>query len=194
MFDFRKFLAAVTFGLFTASSVPTAKADLVMLPNVQEIAIKMANQPQMDWLFCAATAAGEARSEGERGMQGVLNVVMNRKKSPITWWKSEEGDGIPDGTLAAVCLDNKQFSCWNKFDPNYDLCRVLADPDKIGENLERPYFRQALYLSLMMVEGRLEDITKGSLHYHTRAIKPKWARNRSPVIALGSHFFYNDVT
>lgn len=183
------------FGAHPAQAQPDYK-----IHAVAAISEKMENKYQRDLLFCAATLAGEARGEGNSGMQAVMNVIQNRQKSGVRWWKTQIGDNVPDDTLAAVCVDPWQFSCWNdgtrdgqKKDPNFDLCARLADPDKFTENLEYDYFTRALSLAALALHGNLPDITHGSMHYHARGISPKWARRKTPIIALKSHLFYNNV-
>lgn len=167
---------------------------------VSRLYVRMENEYQADVFFCAATLVAEARGEGYEGMHAVMSVIVNRLAAPASWWHREGGDSIPDDTLAAVCLDPSQFSCWNdgKFrgrarDPNYDLCLNMADPGMLAENLKNRSFAMALSLAVHAVHGDLQDIVEGATHYHTRGIKPVWSAGKEPVLSLGNHFFYNNI-
>lgn len=130
----------------------------------------------------ARTCWGEARGEGMTGMQAVANVVMNRyaqaKKS--TTLARRFGATVRD-----ICQQPYQFSCWNKNDPN----RALL----VKVTLADPAFRMAMDIATLAVLGRLPDITNGSDHYHTNAIKPSWSSGKVAAASIGSHKFYNDI-
>ena len=59
------------------------------------------------WIF-AKTIWAEARGEPLEGQIAVSNVILNRARQG-GWW----GDDV-----VKVCRKPKQFSCWNKGDPN----------------------------------------------------------------------------
>jgi spore germination cell wall hydrolase CwlJ-like protein len=171
------------------------------MSKIAQISFKMKNQYQRDLLFCAATLVGEARSEGYEGMQAVMNVIKNRLKSPVKWWH-RENDGVPDDTLAAVCVDAWQFSCWNdgtkkgqKEDPNYKKCVLYSDPDNFAENLKDKYFARALSVVSLALNNDLKDLTSGSTHYYANYIAaPAWAKGKKPVIVIGRHKFFNNIS
>jgi len=132
----------------------------------------------------ARTLWGEARGEGRIGMHAVANVIINRFRKP-GWWSRDRGDNIPDDTIAAVCLDPHQFSCWNRNDPNRNKLLAVDDSD--------PSYRVAVELADMAIQGVLEDIVKGATSYHTKAIKPYWAKAEKPIAEWGQHLFYGAV-
>ena len=172
----------------------------VDMSKIAEISEKMANQQERDLLFCAATLVGEARSEGYDGMQAVMNVIQNRLASPVSWWHKEAGDNVQDDTLAAVCIDAWQFSCWNdgskpkqKKDPNFERCAAMADPDNFAENLKDKYFARAVSVASLALHGELPDLTHGSTHYHTTGVSPAWSVGKKPAIVIGRHKFFNNV-
>ncbi len=59
----------------------------------------------------AITIWREARGEGQPGMLGVAFVIRNRADHGLLWPRD------PD----RVCLQRKQFSCWNDNDRQRDL-------------------------------------------------------------------------
>lgn len=120
----------------------------------------------------ARTIWGEARGEGATGMQAVANVIINRANNP-GWW----GRNIID-----VCLAPKQFSAWNRDDPNYAKVQSVT--------AENPSFKTALDIAARAVAGTLPDITGGATSYHTTAINPYWADDGKLLTVIGAHKFY----
>lgn len=135
----------------------------------------------------AATLWGEARGETYEGKLAIAHVIMNRLKKP-GWW-SRSKDDVPDDTVAAVCVDPAQFTCWH--DGQAARVRDRAkNPDLyMGEFA----FRSCLRAALAVLDTPTVDPTSGATHYHTAAILPGWAKTLSPCAAVGSHLFYNNV-
>lgn len=119
------------------------------------------------------TVLGEARGEGNVGMQAVAHVIQNRANS-----------GQYPTNPADVALQNKQFSTWNQgeggnnpqqFSPNSDLYRRAADiVDQVWS-------------------GQAQDPTNGALFYHTPQVSPRWSAevNKHGTTQIGNHIFYN---
>lgn len=121
----------------------------------------------------ARTAWGEARGEGSRGMQAVLNVIANRVAHP-GWWGRD---------IAGACQAHAQFSCWDATDPNRAKLLTVTDAD--------PQFREALTLAGCLVAAHLPDLTNGSDHYYDlRSKRPAWAQGRFYKCTIGHHAFY----
>ncbi|HEX8901073.1 cell wall hydrolase [Vitreimonas sp.] len=127
----------------------------------------------------AATAWGEARSEGEHGMRAVAHVMVNRI-----------GDRFGED-LATVILSPKQFSVWNRGDPNRRTVINLArDPSSV---ITDPEWAIADRVAREVLSGQSIDPTGGALFYHTRAVRPRWARFGEGRQIIGQHIFYADV-
>lgn len=127
----------------------------------------------------AATAWGEARSEGENGMRAVAHVMVNRV-----------GDRFGED-LATVILSPKQFSVWNRGDPNRRTVINLArDPSSVATD---PEWTVADRIAREVLSGQSVDPTGGALFYHTRAVRPRWARIGEGRQVIGQHIFYSDV-
>lgn len=139
-----------------------------------------------DLTVMALTVWAEARGESPVGQKAVAWVIRNRKENP-GWWSRQKGDGIPDDTIAAVCRDPWQFSCWLPTDPNR---RRLDDP----ATQQRPDFLaiKAICKGVLEATSADDDPTSGSDHYCTTAVvrNTAWARNRNPIIVIGVHHFY----
>lgn len=123
---------------------------------------------QIDYM--ARTIYGEARGEGQKGMQAVGNVIMNRVKAG-SWY----GASIKD-----VVLKPYQFSCWNVGDPNRE--KILnATPAQLSS---------ARNIAEQVVSGQLPDITGGATHYHAKSVNPYWAASMTKTATIGNHIFY----
>ncbi len=128
----------------------------------------------------AKTLWGEARGEGQTGMEAVAAVILNRFRTSYRGRSSVE----------AVCLDPKQFSCWNENDVNLPLIQRI---DKVPD----PDFRSAMSVAGRALDGELGDPTFGSRHYVATTLPPRlipdWLRGRTPIVVIGRHAFYNDI-
>lgn len=133
----------------------------------------------------ARTIYGEARGEDLSGMEAVACVIMNRYKARkwYTGYIVQNGQKIPN--VAETCLKRFQFSCWNKNDPNLPKIKNVTTKDAL--------FRQCLAVAKRALNGKLIDFTNGATYYHTKQIKPVWAKGQTPCFALGNHLFYRDV-
>ncbi len=126
----------------------------------------------------ARTIWGEARGQGDLGMEAVAHVVLNRVKIA-----EEKGGAWWGGNIIQVCQKPYQFSCWNRSDPNF---KKLQDVDEA--NL---YFATSLRIARRAVIGKLgDDVTYGATHYHSNAILPYWAKGQKPTATIGNHIFY----
>jgi hypothetical protein len=128
----------------------------------------------------AATVWGEARSEGENGMRAVAHVMVNRV-----------GQRFGED-LATVLLSPRQFSVWNRSDPNRRMVQNLArDPLRYVASVQE--WETAERIAREVLGGQSVDPTGGALFYHTRAIRPRWARYGRGRQVIGQHVFYADV-
>ncbi|HWA00445.1 MAG TPA: cell wall hydrolase [Caulobacterales bacterium] len=134
-----------------------------------------------DVRLLAATAWAEARSEGEIGMRAVAHVVVNRV-----------GEGRFGDSLNEVVLHPRQFSSWNRDDPNRPLALHPERYARSGVNLAT--WRVAQEVAREVLEGRSTDPTQGALFYHARSIRPYWASAGVGKRIIGHHVFYADVT
>ncbi len=127
----------------------------------------------------ARTLWGEARGEGDSGMQAIACVVLNRVQvaqnapSEKYWWGNN---------IIQVCQKPYQFSCWNRADPNFQKLQAVDETDL--------YFATALRIARRAAVGKLKDSTNGATHYHVDNTKPYWSRGETPVTIIGHHIFY----
>ena len=113
----------------------------------------------------AATLILEAGGEYDEGaMEAVYEVIVNRAKLRYM-------------TVVEVCLQRKQFSCWNN----------VKIPVGIHHARSHPRWDQALSI----VNSPLTNYTKGADHYHADYIKdPYWAKSLTKTTKIGRHIFY----
>ena len=120
----------------------------------------------------ARTALAEARGEGETGMRAVCHAIRNR----VT-------DKRWGNTYIQVCLQPRQFSCWNKSDPNLS---VVTSAD-----LDDPVYKVAYSIACEVLSGESEDITLGANHYFATSIDPPyWASEDKFTVTIYHHKFY----
>lgn len=132
--------------------------------------------------IAARTLWGEARGEPVAGQLAVAHVLWNRARIASEW--KARGRRHPlfgDGTLAGVCLAPWQFSCWNANDPNRPKMEALT-----AKQLEP-------FIAIVRRARHEPDPTKGSTHYHTKAVSPAWSRGLTPAAVIGAHMFFNNV-
>lgn len=124
----------------------------------------------------ARTLVGEARGEGDLGMEDVACTIMNRVARPC-WWGH---------TVKEVCLFPKQYSCWNEGDPNREVILALDDTKSI--------YVEALTIARRAIAGELQDRTQGATHYQRIGTNASWSRGLTPCFIEGHHEFYNDIS
>lgn len=129
-------------------------------------------------LIVALTIFGEARGEPVDGQIAVACVIRNRVRD-LRW---------PDD-YSGVCLQKKQFSCWNPNDPTYPEIVKAAERTLISGM--SPILKQCEWIASGVIRGAVLDITDRANHYHARTIKtPRWAKGMVMTGAKGQHVFY----
>lgn len=124
----------------------------------------------------ARTVFGEARGQEFKGQLAVAWVVRNRAARPQRF--------AP--TIAGVCLQPAQFSCWNRSDPNFSRLVSVSLPD--------PAYVTALAAAGMVLTDQATDPTGGADHYVADYIKaPSWTRLMKQTIKIGVHVFYREL-
>ena len=121
------------------------------------------------------TAAGEGRNQGLDGMRLIMQTIKNREKDK-KW----------PGTIEEVTRQPKQFSAWDKDDPNRPYMESL-DLDSNDTQ-----FLQAYEVAGEDLPKHLDKF-KDADHYHTDKVSPSWSK--SPEIRkIGKykdHIFYS---
>jgi putative nucleotidyltransferase with HDIG domain len=127
----------------------------------------------IDAYIVATTLYGEAGGEGEKGMQAVMNVIMNRAKGDFS-------------KARAICLQRKQFSMWNG----------VTHPEEKAMDFVKLYrtdnsFKTVIKIVDLAMKGKLPDITHGALFYfNPEKAQPSWAKKMVKTATIGHHEFY----
>ena len=131
--------------------------------------------PLSDQDILARTIWGEARNQGELGMQAIACVVVNRVNHP-SWWGAN---------VRSVCLKPYQFSCWNLGDPNRPQLMAVTSDD--------PQYADCLTISGNAINGGLSDCTNGADSYRVVGTYARWAEGLQPVAVIGQHEFFKTI-
>lgn len=132
----------------------------------------------------ALTIYGEARGEPIEGQIAVGFVIRNRFYSDQTKYK----------TYNQVCLEPKQFSCWNQDDPNYNILTELAQKMIDGQSIDVP-MRQFMFIAEGVIYTNIYTNVGGNRYYLTTRMfdndRPIWAKNAKNVIIKGNQTFFD---
>ena len=144
-------------------SIPLATYQLVQYKNIQH-----------DIKCLTLNIFHEARSESKAGQRAVASVTLNRvasKHYPNTICDVVYQKGWDTIRKRYV----SQFS-WTEFD----------QPPK----LKSKAWHRAWKIAEEVYKEKDKKLLKGALFYHTKRIKPSWARKKRPIAKIGSHIFY----
>ena len=134
--------------------------------------------PLSDRTILALTLYGEARGEPIEGQIAVACVIRNRVTD--TRW--------PDD-YRGVCLQPKQFSCWNDGDPTQ--AAVIRAAQQAMTSQFDPGMLQCVWIAQGIMDGFAGDVTRGSTNYHADSIPtPSWAAPMILTVKKGHHVFY----
>lgn len=125
-----------------------------------------------DQWYCLAEALYfEARGETVRGQFAVAEVIMNRVES----------SRFP-GTVCGVV---------NQGTGERFRCQFTYTCDGRAETInERAAWERAGKIARLILDGAPRGLTGGATHYHTLAVRPKWARVFPVTATIGEHRFY----
>ena len=149
--------------ILVAISIPLSTYHLVGYKNIQH-----------DIKCLTLNIFHEARSESKAGQRAVASVTLNRvasKHYPNTICDVVYQKGWDSIRKRYV----SQFS-WTEFD----------QPPK----LKSKAWHRALKIAEEVYKEKDKKLLKGALFYHTKRIKPSWARKKRPIAKIGSHIFY----
>ena len=129
------------------------------------IAFRCVSQGQPTHMdIVASTLILEAGGEYHEGsMQAVHEVIVNRShQRKLASWE--------------VCLQRKQFSCWNSGKIN----KLVAKAKR------HPRWREAMAI----IQSPLTNYAKGADHYHADYCDPYWNKHMKVTAKIGRHIFY----
>lgn len=124
-------------------------------------------------LQCLAEALYfEARGESTKGQFAVAEVILNRVERPE----------YPDTVCGVVEQANARG------------CQFSYACDGRPEHIRnRAAYDRVARVARVMLDGAPRDLTDGATHFHTTAVKPRWARVFHRTASIGAHVFYRDA-
>ena len=116
----------------------------------------------------AMTLWMEARGEGAEGIRAVGTVIVNRAEA--------------QGLLPRdVCLQYRQFSCWNGKTPE----ETLLSPSE----LESSTWKYCCELADAICRGTWDPLGPWTHYYNPALASPRWAGEMTDVAVVGRHRF-----
>ena len=135
----------------------------------------LASQPaakgDAQWECLTEALYFEARGESVKGQFAVAEVILNRVDSPA----------FPNTVCKVVNQGTgRRFQC--QFTYRCDGRREVIN--------DRAAWEQVGKVARIMLDGKPRELTDGATHYHTRAVRPRWARKFPRTATIGAHYFY----
>lgn len=122
-----------------------------------------------DWQCLTEALYFEARGESIKGQFAVAEVILNRVDS-----------GLYPRSVCGVVNQRGSGACAFSYvcDGHSDTMRDRASRDR------------AARIARVMLDGAPRQLTEGATHFHTRAVRPGWARKFRHTATIGAHVFY----
>ena len=116
----------------------------------------------------------EARGETVKGQFAVAEVIRNRVRS--SRYPASFCGVIHQGT-------GRKYQCQFTYtcDGNSEVIR------------EPKAYQRVAKVARAVLDGRSRDVTDGATHYHTTAVRPRWARVFNKTAHIGKHYFYRET-
>lgn len=156
--------AAVTF-----LPLPPGDADAAVNPNLTSQITIGVRLSQRELACLTQTVYGEVRGQSAAEIREVTGIILRRQRMGL--WGSD---------LCRVVKSPKQFSCWNKNDPNR---RAMARPER------KAWGRVSRIVSQTLADGY---VSPRSDYWHGKALRaatgrarPQWARACSGTRVIG---------
>lgn len=123
------------------------------------------------WRCLSEALYFEARGETVKGQFAVAEVILNRVQS-----------GRFPASICAVINQGtgKKYQCQFTYtcDGNKE---IIAEPGA---------FTRVGKIARAAMDGQAAALTDGATHYHTTAVRPRWARVYTKTARIGVHLFY----
>ena len=124
-----------------------------------------------NWKCLAEALYFEARGESVRGQFAVAEVILNRVES----------ERFPDSLCGVIRQGTgKKYQC--QFTYTCDGHKEVIHEKKAYERVAK--------VARASIDGVAKQLTSGATHYHTKAVRPSWARVYKETARIGVHIFY----
>lgn len=145
------------------------KLDPVVKYDMAWLMAQPAPSGDADWQCLTEALYFEARGETLKGQFAVAEVILNRVDSPLY---PRSVCGVIKARGRGACAFS--YVC----DGNPDQMRDRASRETAGR------------IARVMLDGAPRLLTDGATHFHTRAVRPKWAGQFRHTATIGAHIFY----
>ncbi|MGX9353798.1 cell wall hydrolase [Roseobacteraceae bacterium S113] len=127
-----------------------------------------------EWQCLSEALYFEARGESIKGQAAVAEVILNRVDHPR----------FPNSVCGVI----------NQGTGKRYACQFTYTCDGRPEHINEPRaWAQVGKIAKAMLDGAQRNLTKGATHYHTTAVRPRWARVYTHTTTVGVHKFYRHV-
>lgn len=147
----------------------TPKLDPVVKYDMAWLMAQPAPTGDAEWQCLTEALYFEARGESLKGQFAVAEVILNRVDSPLY-----------PGSVCGVVKARGRGACAFSY-----VCDGNSDKMRDGASRDR-----AARIARVMLDGAPRLLTDGATHFHTHAVKPRWARQFKRTISIGAHIFY----
>lgn len=124
-----------------------------------------------EWACLSEALYFEARGESVKGQFAVAEVILNRVSS----------SAFPNTICGVVNQGTgRKFACQFTYtcDGRAEVIREPKAYEMVGK------------VAKLMMDGRPRTLTKGATYYHTKSVRPRWARVFERTVTIGFHHFY----
>jgi spore germination cell wall hydrolase CwlJ-like protein len=146
-----------------------ATAPVVIRYDDAWLAAQPAPAGDAQWECLSKAIYFEARGETLRGQFAVAEVILNRVDSP----------DYPS-SICGVVEQRGGGGCQFSY-----VCDGRADRMRDPEAMWR-----AERIAATMISGAPRALTMGATHFHTKQVRPGWARRFPQTASIGAHLFY----
>ncbi|MFD1912780.1 cell wall hydrolase [Halodurantibacterium flavum] len=154
------------------TTTPEAAADLQVVEiryDANWVAGLPAQNGNAEWECLAKALYFEARGEPIRGQFAVAEVILNRV------------DAVEyPNTICGVVHQGNSRACQFSF-----VCDGKSDAIR-----EAGAYQQVGKIAALMMAGAPRALTDGATHFHTNAVRPRWASRFPRTTTIGAHRFY----
>jgi spore germination cell wall hydrolase CwlJ-like protein len=176
-------ITAIATGPIAAVAAEPAPDEAMPKVELKEMTPKLVPEVRYDraWLMAQSAGSGdawqclteaiyfEARGESLKGQFAVAEVILNRVDS-----------GLYPRSVCGVIRQRGGGGCQFSY-----VC------DGYSDRMREPGAREiAGRIAAVMLDGAPRLLTDGATHFHTRAVRPSWARKFPHTASIGAHLFY----
>ncbi len=126
-----------------------------------------------EWKCLTEALYFEARGESVKGQFAVAEVILNRVKSRR----------FPNSVCGVI----------NQGSNKLHKCQFSYNCDGKSETMhETAAYRRVGKIARILLDGAPRNLVLGATYYHSKSVRPKWARVFTRTATIGEHYFYRN--